>query len=362
MAGNALLKAVLSGRPRQVRLLLDNNCDVNITDECGQTPLIYAAQVECDKTRNRLIRILLFRGATVDLEDVTGRNALMWACISGNYSDVALMLDHLDVDIDLNKRDVNGRTALFHAVTTGCAAMVKSIILVLNKYGMSVDVSDDNGTSPLMQAIKLGYDVCASILQSVGNAKIGLGMGGPKDVLVAERFNNNHNSFLPKLSLTSRTKVQRHVDVNSNVISMTSEEDDDENKYKNPSGTRPCPTPVTCSTPSDDEVDEFSSPLIDFGSSSRGTLMKMYNMKQDQMSGSYRQTAVRAVTPIVPVLFHSSSSKLSTCGRKGKYTYTTLKIGVRQRVGALCISAHYSFFSSKTVSLATREASVCLRH
>lgn len=87
------------------------------------------------------------RGAVVSKADVVGRNALMWACLYGRDSDVALLIEYADVDLDFNHVDINGQTALFHAVSYGNAATVKLIVSALMKYGLSTDTPDNRGTT-----------------------------------------------------------------------------------------------------------------------------------------------------------------------------------------------------------------------
>ena len=169
-SGVALLRAVAAGRPRQVRLLLDAGASANQPDECGQTPLIKAIFVENPRTRQKIVQLLLRYGATVSRSDVVGRNALSWACYYGRDKVVEMCVKNRDVDLDLNMSDINGCTALFHAATSGSAACVKNIIDILDRYAMSVDVPNFNGITPLMQSLRLGHDISASILMNQGKA------------------------------------------------------------------------------------------------------------------------------------------------------------------------------------------------
>jgi len=169
-----LLKAVRAGRVRQVRLLLDLGSSTEEADDCGQTPLIRAIFIDNDRNRDKIVKTLLRRGAIVSHSDVVGRNALTWACVHGRDTDVALLLEFADVNLDYNKTDINGQTPLFHAVTSGNAATVKLMVSALARYGLSVDEPDFNSTTPLMQAQRLGHDICESILVFEGGAKVGL--------------------------------------------------------------------------------------------------------------------------------------------------------------------------------------------
>jgi hypothetical protein len=203
MSNLALIKAVAAARPRQVRLLLEAGVPMENVDDSGQTALVRAVFIANNRSREKIVRALLRFGSQVSSADIVGRNALAWACLYGRDKEVAHMLQYADLDLDLNARDMNNQTALFHAATSGSAATVKLMVDALNRYGLTVDVPDTSGVTPLMHATQLGNDVCASILIFQGNAKIGLTMNYPEDLISAERW---------------ATKIQREKE--KNVISQ----------------------------------------------------------------------------------------------------------------------------------------------
>ncbi|XP_022080260.1 neurogenic locus notch homolog protein 4-like [Acanthaster planci] len=167
---HALVRAISAGRPRQVGMMLEAGANPDERDECGKTPLIHAVFVDDPKSRHKIVKTLLNKGAAVSTADATGRNALSWACMQGKDREVDLLLQYSDPNLDLNHNDVSGRTALFHAATSGSAASVKLMVDSLIERGMSVDVADFNGVTPLMQTLSLGFDVCATILVKQGKA------------------------------------------------------------------------------------------------------------------------------------------------------------------------------------------------
>ncbi|XP_070581226.1 uncharacterized protein [Ptychodera flava] len=165
-----LLKAVSAGRPRQVRLLLESGVCTEHSDECGQTALIRACFIENLKNQLNITKMLLKAGAVVSKSDIVGRNALHWACLYGREKVVHQLLVYSDLELDLNHSDMNGCTALFYASSSGSAATVKIMVDWLKRYSLTVDVPTLNGMTPLMQALRLGHDVCASILIHQGKA------------------------------------------------------------------------------------------------------------------------------------------------------------------------------------------------
>jgi hypothetical protein len=336
MASQALLKAISAGRSRQVRLLLDSGCSADDADECGQTTLTRAVFIENEGNRTKILKMLLRKSAIVSKADIVGRNALIWACIYGRDKEVNLLLENVDIDLDLNSADVNGHTALYHAVSSGNAATVKIIVESLNRYDLSVDVPDYEGHSPLMLAVRLGYDVCASILVHSGKAKVGIGMKYPKDFVSAkkwaihslrdrERVLHKHTKFPPILKPDAQNKIKYKENrasrrgVKTPQFSESNRDSSpdsdisfpsDSSSYDNPSFDYPIksfmnnyptcnipssilaisPTSSTIVNASEDEVDSYSLPLDDKGSNVNATryLPVLYGMLSDQMSSSFR--------------------------------------------------------------------------
>lgn len=332
-----LLKAVSAGRTRQVRLLLDLGSSIDEQDGCGQSPLIKAIYLENDRQRNRILKLLLKRDAQVSVADAVGRNALMWACLLGRDVEVKLLIEYCDVDLDFNKADVNGQTALFHAVTSGNAAAVKLMVESLMKYGLSTDTADIHGATPLMQAQRLGHDVCESILVYEGHAKVGLpdnnscvkrekwAVSSLRDRAKAKtvRQRMNKSEFPPIINVRNQFWNNYRIRDFENAIDSNGEtsSSDDENiasilakpktlhvgLYKEVCNLPPCiASPkvqlVETSTSEDDsEVDSEASTIIDSKhvKAPQGTLnlKSLYNMKETQMTSSYKKTAVPIIEP-----------------------------------------------------------------
>ncbi|XP_071499557.1 uncharacterized protein [Diadema antillarum] len=204
----ALLRAVSSGRPRQVRLLLESGIGVHHTDACGQTPLIRAMFIENSRHRHKIVRLLLRRGALVSHQDYVGRSSLAWACLRGLDDVFEQLMKHGDGELDLNDTDMNDCTPLFHAATSGSAAMVKLLVEYLQKYGLSIDVPNKDGITPLMQAIRLGNDVCASILLNQGKASVTVRDKNHRSALdwaeATTRQGQIRTNFLPQIKQSNR--------------------------------------------------------------------------------------------------------------------------------------------------------------
>lgn len=357
MGSRALLKAVSAGRPRQVRLLLDSGVDPNDTDDLGQTPVIRAIFIEQPKNREKIVRMLLKRGAVVSQADVVGRSALLWACLYGRETEVSLLLEYADLELDLNRSDINGQTALFHAACSGNAAVVKMMVHAMIKYELSVDVPDYCGITPLMQTIRLGFDICASILIHHGKARTGLGARYPEDFIKAEMWAvkaqrkreaeiRSVTAFPPILSQASKNKLRYRENraARSRLIMSAKSPDcsDDEfsvtdnvtEKHVLDSQINSClgiqprqdvPPSILAISPSSssesldgsdsDDVDWFSFPEMENKAAFFSTkeLHKLYSVHQQQASPSYRKGApIRTAEMFVKETASSSETTIDS--------------------------------------------------
>ena len=128
-----LLDAVSRGRIYQVKFLLESSTsDVNKVDENRQTALMKAIFLpdKMHRTRYKIVKILLEHGARVNIADREGKTALMWACIRGQENVVRKILDASLLDLDLNRGDKYGNTALFCAASSGNVNNVKMLVMV----------------------------------------------------------------------------------------------------------------------------------------------------------------------------------------------------------------------------------------
>lgn len=107
-----LIKAVRAGDEQTVQFLIQLKANVNVHDELGATPLIWAAE----KDEPEIAAQLIAAGA------------------------------------ELNVIDNEGATALRHAVRTARIELVERLI----KAGANVNIADDHGETPLLQAAASG--------------------------------------------------------------------------------------------------------------------------------------------------------------------------------------------------------------
>lgn len=139
--GNALLKAVIQGKLRLTRLLLEGGAYINEGNERGETSISAACLANYDdpQTRQRMVRYLLEKGADPNIPDKSGRTALMHACAEQAGKEVVSLL--LENGADPSLKDYSGSSALVHAINRGdrdtlqvlldaCKAKGKEVIII----------------------------------------------------------------------------------------------------------------------------------------------------------------------------------------------------------------------------------------
>ncbi|XP_045179019.2 inversin-like [Mercenaria mercenaria] len=139
-----LMEASTLSRLEILTLLLSSKCDVNVTDENGNTSLHLAV----DEGNTEVVRKLIHSGrCIVDAKNANGETALMKAAFYDYSEMVRIMLT--DGDADPNARDKTGQTALHIALREGSHMTVDLLL----KHGCDVSVLDNLGQSALYVAI-----------------------------------------------------------------------------------------------------------------------------------------------------------------------------------------------------------------
>ena len=86
------------------KLLIERGADVNLQDQEGDTALHRAAQ----NGNDRILKMLLVKGANPNLKNKVGGTALMWAAAFGHDESVTVLLDN---GADPKLKDEDGVTA-----------------------------------------------------------------------------------------------------------------------------------------------------------------------------------------------------------------------------------------------------------
>lgn len=158
MLNENLMRDVRSKSSNAVNQRLPRGADINAADEWGMTPLMQAS------VRNRLKTAAHLLGSGADMEDVensVGCNALTFACLSGSFEVVRILLDHGG---NVNARDRFSRTALMAAAATG---NIGAVLLLLTN-GADAQLESKFGTTAADLAAIEGHTEIVALLQPSG--------------------------------------------------------------------------------------------------------------------------------------------------------------------------------------------------
>lgn len=138
---------------------------VNLPDNSGNTPLIYAAQ----HGYVNHINTLLANGANPDYRNPeTGISALSIAAAAGNSNMIRAL--GKNGKANLNISDLQGRTPIFYAIEQDKMDGVRALIIL----GADINVQDFEGETPLMLALKKKNIDCANLLLKQKNINVNL--------------------------------------------------------------------------------------------------------------------------------------------------------------------------------------------
>lgn len=138
--GNSLLKAVWLRRLRLTRLLLEGGAYINESNERGETPLMVTCMsVHADQqsvSKSKMVKYLLDNQADPNIQDKTGRTALMHACIHKAGHEV---VDHLlSNGADPSLEDRSGASALVYAINADDKETLKLLLDACKAKGKEV--------------------------------------------------------------------------------------------------------------------------------------------------------------------------------------------------------------------------------
>ncbi|KAL6404749.1 hypothetical protein AUP68_11578 [Ilyonectria robusta] len=157
--------AVQKGNRDAIDCLISMGANINLADSEGRAPLSYAAE----EGFSSIVEILLANEADPSLTDKDGWTPLMWACDSGKLDAVSLLLQYGCPNM-MEHVDRFGQTALSITSRAGHAAIVK-LLLQADAQRTTIDMADESGWTPLIQAAKHGSkEVLDLLLDKLGTA------------------------------------------------------------------------------------------------------------------------------------------------------------------------------------------------
>lgn len=158
----ALCAAAHMGHHDTVQLLLSKGADVNQGDKTGVTPLYYATLAN----HIQITLTLLAGGADVNLRSRYGFSPLGLAASRGDMRILSVLATAPTMALQVDITDNQGRTPLQSAAYAGKAAAARFLL----QQGANPTRTDRYGTSPLAIATTMGRDEVVDLLRAAGAA------------------------------------------------------------------------------------------------------------------------------------------------------------------------------------------------
>ncbi|KAJ8380675.1 hypothetical protein SKAU_G00014530 [Synaphobranchus kaupii] len=138
--GSSLLKAVYLSRLRLTRLLLEGGAYINESNERGETPLMVACKTKHADQQSvpkaKMVKYLLENHADPNIQDKSGKSALMHACLEQAGVEVVSLL--LASGADPSLEDRSGSSALVYAVNASDKETLKVLLDACKAKGKEV--------------------------------------------------------------------------------------------------------------------------------------------------------------------------------------------------------------------------------
>ncbi len=197
----ALILATMRGHYKIVECLLKKrDIDPDLQDNEGRTALIHALNFKSNKVNINMIKLLIKHGKNLHLSDDYGQTALMYASFQGHET-IAKYLIKKSCTY-LNSQDKHGQTALIYASFQGHKSIVENLI----ENNANLNLQDKHRQTPLMYASFQGHEeIVKSLLQN--NAKHNLQDKYQKTALYYAKHPRIRTII--KKAISTRKKAQR---------------------------------------------------------------------------------------------------------------------------------------------------------
>lgn len=156
LSSQSIHRSACNGNLQRVDSLLATT-DVNVLDDNGRTPLLYATG--CRKPK--VFDLLLSKGADVNIGDQNGLYPILFAAEFQNEKFIDSLLAH---NVNINIADKYGDTPMHLATLRGNVKQVQKFI----NSQTNIDARNKRGNTALEIAVREEYDTIAEILISKG--------------------------------------------------------------------------------------------------------------------------------------------------------------------------------------------------
>ena len=153
------------GYEDMVEYLILNGADVNVTDDNGKTPLIWAASNSLESAK-----ILISGSADVNAKANDGMTPFLQSVFGVLSGKIPLLLCDLllengaDINANLTGNNANGWSAIHYAAMNGEIELVQYLI----RKGANVNKATAEGSTPIFLAKMEGYEEIVKILRRAG--------------------------------------------------------------------------------------------------------------------------------------------------------------------------------------------------
>lgn len=171
----ALHMSAAAGHIEVVSVLLNSQANCDVVDDLGRTPLtkalmLGAAQQHEESGHAAVVVALLGRGAAVDPAMVGQGRSIHWlAAAAQNAPALVALLSQPAVakEVDLERRDKAGRSALMVAAIAGAAECTEALV----QAGANLETVDRAGATAYLGACYGGSQSCQKLLLLAGSKK-----------------------------------------------------------------------------------------------------------------------------------------------------------------------------------------------
>ncbi|NWR57341.1 AN34B protein, partial [Bucorvus abyssinicus] len=148
--GNSLIRAVYQRRLRLTRLLVEGGAYINESNDRGETPLMIACRTKHVDSQSvskaKMVKYLLENKADPNIQDKSGKTALMHACLERAGPEVVSLL--LKSGADPSLQDHSNCSALVYAINSEDKETLKVLLNACRAQGKEVIIiTTDKSTS-----------------------------------------------------------------------------------------------------------------------------------------------------------------------------------------------------------------------
>ncbi|XP_062594933.1 ankyrin-1-like [Saccostrea cucullata] len=154
-----LIAAVMGKNVKTVEFLLQNNVNVNKSNEKEKTALYYAAKLGSLD----IVKLLVEHGAQVNKTDEDRKSPLYWVAQKGHYDIADFLIDH---GAECDQSDSKNKSPLYCAAKRGYLKIIKLLV----KKGADINRPTTKNRTALYRAAKRGYfEICKYLIDNSAN-------------------------------------------------------------------------------------------------------------------------------------------------------------------------------------------------